>query len=554
MRNVPYLHDIHPLGCCRVRWQPFAPTAPIRQRAMLAVMMTLACVQQGVRAAEPTLGDPAFKPSPSHAVGWRGDGSGVYPGAGPHPMEWSLEKNRNVAWRTPLPGYSNAGPIVVGDLVITLADPDAVIACSLKTGEVVWRTDLSSMPDAIRAMAAELSLAQGTFRQTVGSEGAKGEKTDLFAKLFVKQGKKWADPHGLAMTSGWQQHVSRTMSTPVSDGESIYVKLHVGVVACLDLRGKVRWQRAFRPWNDTDPVSPVLAGGVLVVMGAQEAGQKESPTVGLDTATGKTLWSSTAIKRCSWNAGSPVVLRHPERPIVISAGGTVFDPRDGTVFFPAIGSHRDGGSPGIWGTTVVFGTDDGRGYRTQFNKEHAGKDKEEVLRLMREDSEKKSKEMTNHGIEGTRCIRLNPSASGVTGEVLHHALDALYKSTFNSPLVHPNGCAYFCEGSDKGGTIWVFDITARKLVQTLKIDGLPGIAGQCYNYCPPAATANTFIYSIHGPQKPGGQNQINVCSIGKDGSLKLEHAFTMDRHVASPVFHGNRILFRTVTELVCIGK
>jgi len=39
-------------------------------------------------AAEPLLGSPAFRPSPERPVGWRGDGSGCFPGATP-PIHFS---------------------------------------------------------------------------------------------------------------------------------------------------------------------------------------------------------------------------------------------------------------------------------------------------------------------------------------------------------------------------------------------------------------------------------------------------------------------------------
>src|SRR4051794_14408859 len=54
------------------------------------------------------LGSPGFKPSPEWAVGWRGDGSGHFPGATP-PVSWERKQGgagyetKGIVWAAPLP-------------------------------------------------------------------------------------------------------------------------------------------------------------------------------------------------------------------------------------------------------------------------------------------------------------------------------------------------------------------------------------------------------------------------------------------------------------------
>src|SRR5258708_7345319 len=75
------------------------------------------------------LGSPDFYPSPTHPVGWRGDGTGQFPGATP-PTTWSRgEKGerKNILWEAKLPCYSWATPIVVGDKVFTHPEDPAVV-------------------------------------------------------------------------------------------------------------------------------------------------------------------------------------------------------------------------------------------------------------------------------------------------------------------------------------------------------------------------------------------------------------------------------------------
>ena len=52
-------------------------------------------------------------------VGWRGDGTGRYPDATP-PTEWYQKENgesKNILWKTKLPCYSWATPVIVGDKI-----------------------------------------------------------------------------------------------------------------------------------------------------------------------------------------------------------------------------------------------------------------------------------------------------------------------------------------------------------------------------------------------------------------------------------------------------
>ena len=53
-------------------------------------------------------------------------------------------------------------------------------------------------------------------------------------------------------------------------------------------------------------------------------------------------------------------MRLPGRTLGISGGGSVFDPRTGDIFLKHIGTHLDGGSPGIYGDVVIFGSHDHR--------------------------------------------------------------------------------------------------------------------------------------------------------------------------------------------------
>ena len=124
-------------------------------------------------APEPVpLGHRDFYPSPQRPVGFRGNGNACYPGATPvtefwdgTPAEverplmtesfgraidhrgkttakvWDVtdDKSRNIVWKARLPGWSLADPIVVGDRVFAVGEPDWLTCVDAHTGKVLWQ-------------------------------------------------------------------------------------------------------------------------------------------------------------------------------------------------------------------------------------------------------------------------------------------------------------------------------------------------------------------------------------------------------------------------------
>jgi len=69
------------------------------------------------------------------SVGWRGNGTGVYPDAQP-PVKWSAMEN--IIWKTPLPGKSNASPILVGDRIFICSEPSTLLCVSPNSTVAVY--------------------------------------------------------------------------------------------------------------------------------------------------------------------------------------------------------------------------------------------------------------------------------------------------------------------------------------------------------------------------------------------------------------------------------
>ena len=86
------------------------------------------------------LGHPDFYPSPDRPLGWRGDGTGAWPGA---TLTLSTKAGaNNVVWRAPMPGPSFSQPLVIGEKVITQADPNWLVCVNVHDGKILWKTEI----------------------------------------------------------------------------------------------------------------------------------------------------------------------------------------------------------------------------------------------------------------------------------------------------------------------------------------------------------------------------------------------------------------------------
>src|ERR1035437_3316579 len=77
---------------CRMKHNVFMSGGIVMGLACILALPAVSRAQEAAKpAAEPPrlLGDPGAQPSPEHPVGWRGDGTGHYPGATP-PLEWRI--------------------------------------------------------------------------------------------------------------------------------------------------------------------------------------------------------------------------------------------------------------------------------------------------------------------------------------------------------------------------------------------------------------------------------------------------------------------------------
>jgi outer membrane protein assembly factor BamB len=217
-------------------------------------------------------------PALADGVGWRMDGDGRYPDTRP-PLSWS--KKNGVAWKTRMPSWSNASPVLLEDksLILVLSEPDEIIAVNAKDGSIVWKDSTG----------------------------------DITGKSA-----------GAHKSNGW------TSPTPVTDGSNVFTSYGSGVVAAHGLDGTRLWARVVEQpmhrWGHS--ASPVLGGGNLIVHLVD--------LIALDPKTGEEVWRAESAAR--W--GSPVVTRIAGTEVVITPAGDVFRAADGRSVAAAIGSLK----------------------------------------------------------------------------------------------------------------------------------------------------------------------------------------------------------------------
>jgi hypothetical protein len=173
---------------------------------------------------------------------WRGprlDGTSTERGV---PVEWSAD--RNVLWKTELPGLGHASPIVFGDRVFTVTavpqGEERVLLClDRATGKMLWQ-------------------------QTV-------LKTAMESKHRLN---------------------SHASSTPATDGERVFVAfldVNQMVVAAYDFNGRQQW--LVRPGTFASKhgfcSSPILHEDKVIVNGDHDG---DGYIVALDRRTGRELW------------------------------------------------------------------------------------------------------------------------------------------------------------------------------------------------------------------------------------------------------------------------
>jgi outer membrane protein assembly factor BamB len=208
------------------------------------------------------------------------------------PVKWSATEN--VVWKTALPGPGTSSPIVWGDRVFLTCDTGREEA---RKGDV----------EKIRRHLLCLDRANGKILW----------QKDVPPKLPENDYNQYLRQHGYAS------------STPVTDGERVYVFFGRTGVLAFDFTGKQLWHvevgKYLNSWGSAS--SPILYKDLVIVNASVESGA----LVALDKKTGKRVWRAGGIRDC-WCTPIVVDLPGGKQEIVLNTPGLMFgfDPDKGT--------------------------------------------------------------------------------------------------------------------------------------------------------------------------------------------------------------------------------
>ncbi len=244
---------------------------------------------------------------------WRGpDASGTAQNADP-PTLWS--ETENVRWKIEVPGIGSSTPIILGDRVY--------VSTAVETDRVDQAAAAKSKAEADQP--ADSDQNENRRRGRRGGFGGGPPPTNFYAFMVIAYdrvtGKEiWRTtateqvPHEAGHNTN--THAS---SSPVTDGDRLYVSFGSRGVFCFDLDGKPLWDRDLGQMQTRaqfgEGSSPAVHAGVLVVPFDHEG---ESFIVALDAKSGDEIWRQPRDERTTW--ATPLITEYDGRTQVVTNG------------------------------------------------------------------------------------------------------------------------------------------------------------------------------------------------------------------------------------------
>ncbi len=430
--------------------------------------------------------------------GFRCNGQGRYPDASPV-TEWGT--GTNVVWKTPLPGGSNASPVLSGDRLFVCSEPSTLVCVKQSDGKILWQksndyADLLTDPGE-REKALEEGKKSADLKKELDSKNSeiwkisgqlKKSPEDKDLKKQLEETKKQTEelvrsinqlafgPPRTERSNGY------TSATPVTDGKLVWAVFGSGVVVCYDREGNRIWGRFIEkpPHEWGSCISPVLAGNMLLI--------QFDKMYGLEAATGKEQWKL----KTPWGWGSPVLTFAGEQALVFTCKGSAIRVSDGVEVFRGVAN--------LGFNSAVL--------------------QEDILYYIQE---------TPRAFKLTREPAVKPKEFW-TGAKIH---TGRYYAT---PLIH-DGLIYALA---ENNFLTVLDGTTGLAVYEKKLEHLKGTA-----YSSPALAGKyIFLSSENG----------NTVVLEPGREYKETARNVLEPFRSSPVFSGTRMFVRTAKNLFCIGK
>ncbi len=291
-------------------------------------------------AAAPTATDikPAARTAARNWPEFRGDnaaGNGDGQGA---VVEWDVDTQQNIRWKTPIPGISTASPVIWGNRVF-------VVTAVSSAGDKTFRTGLYG------DVAPVNDLSEHTWKIYCLDK--------VTGKIIWEREAYKGGPKVKRHTKS-----SQASSTPATDGRRVVASFgSIGLLAAWDMDGKPLWQTDvgvldsgwfFDPdtqWGHSS--SPIIHGDTVIL---QADRYKDSFIAAYDAGTGKERWRTARDEISTW--GTPTIFRAGNREQIVTNGPKIrgYDPSTGKLLW-TLGPNSEVtvGTP-VVGNGVVYVT------------------------------------------------------------------------------------------------------------------------------------------------------------------------------------------------------
>jgi hypothetical protein len=465
-------------------------------------------------------------------------------------------ETKNIRWMAELPARSTSTPILVGDRLFVMAEPDELLCFDKNTGQRLWsaavnyyealtpsqRTAKPEFALRVDPLMAELRQSFNRTPQARASNELDARprddahasglrlneearfRTELRAKIQKTLIEIDEARFSVPANDHFEAHfgiVGFTMPTPLSDGKHVFVWNGMGVSACFDLDGQRKWITRV----DTDHIvygsSPALADGVFVAFFGK--------LFGFDAETGKLKWTQRRINK---NVAAVLAAKLAGQDVVVTQAGEIIRPSDGHLLFRPRGLTT--GDQG-WAPPVILG-------ETMFSPRY-GVNEINVFNFT--------------GCEGETWKPEHVATIGTTPDVNRKPDGGwIDRWTAGSPLVW-EGLIYQI---DIYGNLFVSDVAEKKLIywRDLKLRGF-----MHYNAVPVAASPtligkHIFLCDNQGATvviEPGreyrevARNRIDTV-LDRHLPLPAQETLTY----SPPITDGEKLFLRGERFLYCIGR
>ncbi len=230
---------------------------------------------------------------------WRGPfATGSAAATADPPTTWSEREEKNIRWKTAIPGRGHSSPVVWGELIFL-------------TAAVPIGDGFEPIPDNAPGSHDNLSVSHKQRFVVIAVRRTDG-------KIVWRSNVREAIPH-----EGAHYTASLASASPITDGKHVFAYFGSHGLYCLDMAGQVVWKkdlgRMQTKHGHGEGASPVLDRDVLVVNWDHEG---RSFVLAMDARTGEEKWRRARNEVTSW-ATPIVVARGQQRQLIVSGTSRV---------------------------------------------------------------------------------------------------------------------------------------------------------------------------------------------------------------------------------------